>query len=642
MKLNLAVKKTNENIDAYMGIEPYEVTDTTVVSRDIHGNILSVVRDDYWATPQLRNHQIKKTFISFEKFPKDNELDIKSLSEVKTLILISIFRPSKRTGSYPSLDLIKSFLTNTRKLCDHGKKNGMTFAQLFENPSQFASYLDKVKSHCILRTINIIVNKIVENSIFSVSTIITKLLHRAIRESDDESEQHPVIPGRILFEKISNYNSLLEEYEANAEKIAELTYRVGMNPFYGRIKKKSPDPKKPNVAFEVAMHECGLSKIQEKYNMTQLSNIGNYLNRCNYAAKMLIHVFTAMRDREAFLLKEGCIEKIGHKTYVVSGLSIKLTKEPRPAKWITSADILLPYNCALKITNLIKNYIPTCIDTKDLLFLSNTYLPISNEYKKRMKSKELLQGDLNPGTLEPSFLRTTITEEDYQELVMVDPLRDWNTNPEFQVGASWNLTTHQFRRSMAVYAAQSGLVSLPSLKRMLHHTLLQMSTYYTRGFSTAKFIFARENPDLAQFFQSQTTNAEASFFLKDVIMEKANLNGAAGTWYERNIKDKYLTNIATNFQETLKKVKQGLLSYKETILGGCFKVGECRERAHHNYVACLDCSNACIKEKKLDQSIQMQVKIIDSIPEGTFAYKTEQTKLSMLQFFRDKISKVTT
>jgi hypothetical protein len=641
VKLSLAVKKIKENIDAYMGIEPSEISEATVVSRDDHGNILSIVGDECWETPQLRNHEIKKIYINFVKFKKSNDLEIKSLIEAKTLVLISIFRPSKRTGAYPSTDHIKSLVTNIRRLCDHGNKKGMTFAQLLDNPAYFESYLGKVKSHNLLRVLQLVVGKAVDNSVFSVSTAITKMIDRAIRESEDESEQHPVIPGRILFEKMSNYISLLEEYEANAEKIAELTYRVGLNQFYGRIKKKSPDPKKRNVAFEVAMLECGLLSLQEKYNMTQLSNVGNYLTRCNYAAKMLIHIFTAMRDREAYLLKEGCVEKIGHKTYVMNGLTIKLTKEPRPAKWITSTDILLPYNCALKITNLIKKYIPKCIDTQDLLFLSTSYLPISNEYKKRMVSTELLQGNLGPGTLEHSFPTTIITKEDYQELVMLDPLRNWNSNPEFQVGANWNLTTHQFRRSMAVYAAQSGLVSLPSLKRMLHHTLLQMSIYYTRGFSTAKFLFASANPDLAQFYQSQTVNAEASLFLKDVIMEKVNLHGAAGTWYERNIKDKYLTNIATSFQETLKKVKQGLLSYKETILGGCFKVGECHERAHHNYVACLDCSNACIKEKKLDQSIQIQIKIIDSIPEGTFAYKTELTKLSMLQFFKDKISKVT-
>ncbi|RWU24950.1 integrase [Pseudomonas alkylphenolica] len=639
MKLS-STASLQHGIDAYMGIPSDLITPATVISRDIHGNILSVVGDIEWQTPLLRSHQNRKAYISFSKFRTSTELEVKNLEQTQKIVAIWIHRPSQRTGSYPSIDTVRSFLTDLRRLCNQATKKGVTLAELLKHPVHFKSHIDKIKSYTTLRTLQMIINKVIEEHIFSVSTTITKILDRAIRESADESEQHPVIPGRILFEKISHYTSLLQEYQENEIQISELNRRAGLNRFYGRFKRKSTDPHNPNVEFEVAMEECGLSVIREKYKMRQLSNVSNFISRCNYAAKMLIHIFTAMREREAYLLKDGCVEKIGPKTYVVDGLTVKLTKEPRPAKWITSESILLPYDCACSIARLIKVYMPACIDTENRLFLSVSYLPVANEYEKKQKDTELYQGALNPTRWEETFPPTAITDEDYEELVMIDPLRNWAANLKFQIGQNWNLTTHQFRRSMAVYAAQSGLVSLPSLKRMLHHTLLQMSIYYTRGFASAKFLFSEQNPDLAEFFQAQTVNAEASLFLKEVIMEKANLHGAAGIWYERNLKKEYATNIVTNFQETLKKIKQGLLSYKETILGGCFKVGECKERVHHNYVACVDCSSACIKEKKLDQSILIQTKIIDSIPEGTFAHNTEQTKLSMLQFFKDKISKV--
>lgn len=635
-----ASAKFQHGLDAYMGIPADLITPATVISRDIHGNILSVVRDIEWQTPMLRSHQIRKAYINFSKFKQSTELEIKNLEQAQKIVAVWIYRPSSRTASYPSIDTVRSFLTDLRRLTNHATKKGLTLSELLEHPVHFESFIAKVKSYTKLRTFQMIINKVISEDIFTVSTIVTKILDRAVRDSDDESEQHPVIPGRILFEKIHQYTSLLHEYQANESGLAELNRRVGLNRFYGRFKRKSGDPNKPNVKFEVAMEECGLSEICEKYEMRQLSNVSNFISRCNYAAKMLIHVFTAMREREAYLLKDGCVKKIGPNTYVVNGLTIKLTKEPRPAKWITSKSILLPYHCARSIAQLIKKYMPSCIDTQNRLFLSVSYLPIANEYKQKQNDTELYQGALNPGRMELTFPQVTITDEDYEELVMLDPLRNWSANPDFQVGQTWNLTTHQFRRSMAVYAAQSGLVSLPSLKRMLHHTLLQMSIYYTKGFSTAKFLFSEQNPDLAEFFKAQKVNAEASFFLKDVIMEKAKLHGAAGIWHERNTKKGYVTNIVENFKETLTQMKQGLLSYKETILGGCFKTGECKERAHHNYVTCVDCSSACIKEKKLDQTILIQTKIIESIPEGTFSHNTEKTKLSILQFFKNKISKV--
>ena len=640
MKWTNARKEINSGNDAYLNMDASEVNDNTVISRDKDGHIISILAHNKWATPELSNHHLKTSSICFSKFSTKNKIELESLAQAKKIICIQINRPSKRTGSHPSHATVVSNQGALRKIHAFASEKGLTIAELFENPIEFGEYIREVESLINLRILQNMLNKVVQYSIYPISPLALKLIDQLIRESNDESEQHPVIPGRILFEKISNYRELLAEYSSIADNIEELNYRVAANPYYGRMKQISKNPARPNVPFNQAIEECGLSKISEKYNFNQLANVGNYLNRCYYAAKMLIHTFTAMREREAYLLKENCIEKISNDTYIVHGLTIKLTKAPRPAKWVTSADILYPYEAAMRITRLIKQHIPKHVNTQDLLFLSVTYLPTSNYYNKKCKSTKLTQAILPPSKWEETFSATIINPEDFNELVMLDPLRDWQSQPEFQPGENWRLTTHQFRRSMAVYAAQSGLVSLPSLKQMLQHTLLQMSLYYTKGFATAKYLFEDLNPETAKYFKEQAVPAEASLFLKDVIMEEATLHGAAGTFYQRNVKDSFLGNIATNFAETLKKVKQGLLSYKETIMGGCLKVGECFERAHHNYVACLNCSNACIKEKKLDQAVLIQVKVIESIPKGTFAYNTEQTKLSLLQRFKDKISQV--
>lgn len=640
MNSTKARKHADKGHDAYLDMEVAEINENTVISRDADGNISSIFAHNKWFTPQLNNHHLKTSWICFSKFSCNNTSELESLTQAKTIICTQMFRLSKRTGSHPSHDGVMSILGVLHKLHSFASTKSLTLAQIFERPVEFGEYIQDIDSLIDLRVLKTMLNKVVEVSIYPVSPLALNLINQLIRESNDESEQHPVIPGRILFQKMSNYTELLTEYNSIAENIEKLNLRVGANPFYGRMKQVSTDPSLPNVTFNQAMDECGLTEISEKYKFNQLSNIAKYINRCYYAAKMLIHVFTAMREREAYLLKESCIEKISADTYIVHGLTIKLTKAPRPAKWVTSADILFPYETAMKITRLIKKFIPDSIKTQDYLFLSVSYLPTSNYHNSACKSKKLTQAILSPFKFEQTFPPTLISSEDFSELMMLDPLREWQSQAAFQPGENWRLTTHQFRRSMAVYAAQSGLVSLPSLKRMLQHTLLQMSLYYTKGFATAKYLFEDINPEAARYFKEQAIPAEASLFLKDVIMEEATLHGAAGTFYERNIKNSFLGNIVTNFSETLKKMKQGLISYKETILGGCLKVGECHERAHHNYVACLNCTNACIKEKKLDQSIQIQVKVIENIPKGTFAYNTEQTKLSMLQLFKDKISQV--
>jgi hypothetical protein len=171
---------------------------------------------------------------------------------------------------------------------------------------------------------------------------------------------------------------------------------------------------------------------------------------------------------------------------------------------------------------------------------------------------------------------------------------------------------------------------------MLQHTLLQMSLYYIKGFATAKYLFSVENPEVIAFFKTQQPDAEASLYLRDVILEETKLHGAAGIWSDRNQKTNYLANIEISFADTLDRVKRGLMSYKETILGGCMKVGECYERAHHNFVACLTCVGACINQKKLATTINSQTQVIDSLKKGTFAYNTEMVKLEMLNTFKTR------
>ncbi|WP_095054796.1 integrase [Pseudomonas sp. Irchel s3b2] len=627
----------NQPQDAYLGIPLSEITPLTVISRNSKDEPLSVVSDNLWKLPQIKGHARSGDKINFSKFAAFNQIDETNLYTTKLLMIVMIFRPSKRTGTYPSHDKVALALTGIYKLYCHAQAHNITLDAMLNDHVQMVKFISASNSLNYLRNIQAIFNRIIAENFFTISPKIMRIFERAIKEANDESEQHPVIPGAILLKKTTNYINTIKEYNKNMTGIELLVERVSKNPCYGRMKRKPRNANECRVSFETAMHECGLNELMKTNDMKQISSLCNFIKCCYYAAKMLIHIYTAMRETEAYLLEEGCVDRLTKTAYIVKGLTVKLTKEPRPANWITSKEILLPYNLAINITKMVKKFGPDHIKSSKLLFLSATYLPISNQYKRIIKSKKLTQASLTPFILEKYFPQSVITERDFEELLMLDPLREWQSQENFQPGQIWHLTTHQFRRSMAVYAAQSGLVSLPSLKRMLQHTLLQMSLYYVKGFATAKYLFNVDNPDVVAFFKTQQPNAEASLFLKDVILEETKLHGAAGIWSDRNRKTNYLANIRTSFADTLDKVKRGLMSYKETILGGCMKVGECYERAHHNFVACLTCVGACIKESKLDTTISSQTQVIKSLEEGTFAYNTEMIKLEMLFTFKNKI-----
>src|SRR5690606_28431270 len=71
--------------------------------------------------------------------------------------------------------------------------------------------------------------------------------------------------------------------------------------------------------------------------------------------------------------------------------------------------------------------------------------------------------------LQSRLADTKITEADIVELERFDGFRDWRSDPDIQVGKYWPLTSHQCRRSLAVYSARSGMVSLGSLASQFKH-----------------------------------------------------------------------------------------------------------------------------------------------------------------------------
>jgi hypothetical protein len=102
--------------------------------------------------------------------------------------------------------------------------------------------------------------------------------------------------------------------------------------------------------------------------------------------------------------------------------------------------------------------------------------------------------ELRRQTVAPKWLaEVIITKEDYKELIETDEEKDWASIDKFQIGQPWPLTTHQWRRSIAFYAANSGLVSMPSLRRQFKHLSLAMSRYYAKGFENLATMFGCYN-----------------------------------------------------------------------------------------------------------------------------------------------------
>lgn len=374
-----------------------------------------------------------------------------------------------------------------------------------------------------------------------------------------------------------------------------------------------------------------------------------------------------MRDNEVETLPFGCLitEQLNGQIHNIAvGETYKFTSGVgRRAKWIIGADAARGIQLAQKISKCVftiagidkvDGNIP---EDKHPLFVSLLYLRFSLATR--------------PSTLGGHVKRTSglhlkdhrawilsfdlrIVEEDVNELNNLDPFRDWKREP-YTVGNHWPLATHQLRRSLALYASRSGLVSLPSLRRQLKHITQEMSIYYAKGSQFSKNFLG--NPDSAEqrhfSVELQETKAESEMlsFLLNVIDSDERLFGGQGAFWQRQ-KERRNVQIATvDRKKTLKEFSNGLRTYQVTPLGGCGKVGECQEKAMGSFMECVvgdrssfgdakPCKYSYIKVSRLCEVIVSQENRLiqeEQLGIGSMYYKDTLDDLNVLRNYLTKI-----
>lgn len=267
------------------------------------------------------------------------------------------------------------------------------------------------------------------------------------------------------------------------------------------------------------------------------------------------------------------------------------------------------------------------------------------------------KGDIEVGVTiwrveaKPESLATSILIEqsDLAELAATDPGRDFSAENSFAVGMPWNLTSHQFRRSLAFYGSSSGFISLPSLKKQYKHMTLQMARYYANNFENLKTIFGYYDPEKKEFvlpqnhmayeFQMGMPMSVAYDILTEVLGENIPLFGGVGSYINKQ-RQRLVSgeaHIADVRAETMKRVANGHLRYRPTLLGGCTKVGECDSYLLGDFTTCLSCEGSIIKPQKLDEAIQDAERELTVYEEGSGEYQITKGDWDRLIRYRHRL-----
>lgn len=447
------------------------------------------------------------------------------------------------------------------------------------------------------------------------------LLQRLKKEKLVEKKQTPLIPTRLFAILITGALEKLNALESHLPKLEAFVKALYADPnlfcsTYGercsniaRIKRLYPDSeftldKSMWVSKFETLRRYGLCELFAAHDIYTLREVAGLITHYQVLCVMLIHAFSGMRQSEVRVMPyEPVIHQaakgFGDLPVFVSHLKkFEQANYSRALTWATSQEGVYAVQIAQQLARLdwfrnhpaneaFPNNAPLWISPKSNRQNPQGHyaLPISHNLWRTDEWTNAVQS-----------LGLVIEQDDIDELVTFDAFRNWDDDPRFSVGNLWPLTSHQFRRSVAVYASRSGMVSLPTLKTQYKHLSATMTAYYGENSSYAQsFLIDEEgNPIesasiLSAFRDEKQFNA--SLLLHErVIQASEPLKGPKGTEIQLAKDRGKLPKMLSSRAETEKAIKQGRLSYKETPVGGCMLKGVC---PHFGIDVVLPCTSNC-------------------------------------------------
>lgn len=472
-----------------------------------------------------------------------------------------------------------------------------------------------------------------------------------------QHNQHPVIPADLYLNLV---NGLSEEIGRIGCLTARLTQLIAEfeDKAVGRShyvqKHLGISKKEYRLSVTKLLKKHRLHKLfAEHYKVTDLATLITALYKIQYVCLHTIILYTGMRITEALNLPVDCIgdevlspsilnedDSVAVESEVIDLISYttKFTGVKETANWLANSDvrkavdILKAINCGFSMAERK--------DFSDTLFVSPNHL----------KGKSRIRTVFKPCRHQPQWYNSLIIRQEDLDLLRATNPEDQLRDETFVLGNPWPLSAHQFRRSLAFYAANSGFVSLPTLTVQFKHLASGMTKYYCRNYESISSIFGYFDPDTNSFqlptahtlfdFKEARVAVVVDSLVRDVIYTETPLYGKSSNYVQRQRRDIEHADDPVNLLDVRRKTKEavarGEIYYRETLLGGCTSPQDCDCRMLGEFTSCL--SNACavIKPQNVSEQIAELSRYIKYLDPGTGEYQVVEEELRELVAFQER------
>jgi hypothetical protein len=626
---------------AYIGMNLTELRADTIISYDRDGQPI-YLNDSEWDFPTLALTPIDKTSFNFTTVESAAKFNKNNILTSQIILATEIFSLSRR-GEALRITSIRNTFKAILRLVKIADKRNMTIHELIstenhpkdfvkEIPIEICGNLSKLISSYLMLTNNALSLRPHKD--------FFKELQKRHREREKNGKQTPVIPSRILHARYHHYNDIILDFTDSAEKLQALAEELSSDPYYGRDISKASRPSKANHGFEKLCPKPNFAKATvdhelvaycAKNNIKSAANFSSHIGLVQHCAKSLVHIYTLVRDHEAKLLENNCVQPAqgwSSKGLYMMGVSTKLTGTAKDTAWIANELIVEPIAALKTIKSMISPYLPKKFVDGDYLLITPSHLPFCGA----KPGKTVIRADTT--RYEKYLPPILIEEDDILQLEAIDPLADWRSDPKYKVGKPWKIATHQFRRTMAVFGAQSQILDIPELKRLLTHLTEAMSVYYQRGCSAGGYNMKLKSPELAKEIKQALQDTKWISYLNEVLYSTEKLHGGHGDRITPSIKNDDINRIIfrQTAEETRSKVKKGLLSWQPTPMGGCTSNKPCDDRAHGNFASCFGCASSVLKASRVESVIEHAKADLMILDPKSFEYRMETRNIKDYEF----------
>ncbi len=595
------------------------VPDDFIISRDVQGNPMSLYKHDVW---RMGTYSAYNTSFNFTTWHKGNQCDlfVAIVEEMKSIQFSRLYL-------YPNARKVQSVRFHPlRTIAGMAFSMKVTITKFLSSPEfeiqilRFISTLQKKAAASdvvrLLHEIHVI-SKSSPNSGLSISETLPEratAMEASTFGHTQRTEQTWLIPSRIYAAIITEFSTALDGYNEISKEIIELYHQRAKQPNYGHAA-SSMIRNKDIPDWETATVGLGVHKQLSDMGINSVKKLNAYLNEIVATAKYFIHIFSGMRDGEVTKLPSNALQGIninGKLIPVILGFTYKgVVESLMPTTWITSSIVNKGFDAALsigRIAQIINNYsleeaaeyplFPMVSHSKTHTQPMHYRIPLRASFKIPNAMRK-----------NPIF---NITEEDIRELEIFDGFTDWRNIPSLKIGKSWPLKTHQCRRSLAVYGARSGSISLGSMSSQFKHLTDMMTSYYRSG-STFAVNFIDDTDQKAFIGQLEANRKLSQYeaYVSNVIQSTSSLWGGEGNRIKFASDRGAPLIIVTDRALTKEYFEKGKLVYKSGPLGGCTNPNPCELIKFTNLTPCTHCSFAILDENsipKINRAIKTYIK----------------------------------